>query len=87
MTAGRGIGHPNSRLTLAMLDGCPKRSHLVALFAGSVRNLWNQGNTLLAGEPRNWWKTGPTCCVPDLVATCDAVTMRQQARIREGKDR
>lgn len=87
--ADRGAGdagRPPSWLSLALSDGCPKRSFIVALVVGSLLNLLNQGDFLLAGEPLNWWKIILTYAVPYLVATYGAVTMRQQAQRRAGKD-
>lgn len=73
-------------MSLALSDGCPKRSIIVAVVVGTVLNLLNQGDFLLAGEPLNWWKIALTYAVPYLVATYGAVTMRQQALRRAGKD-
>lgn len=79
MTSESQSGQRPSVLSLALSDGCPKRSFIVAAIVGTILNLLNQGDSLIAGEPLNWWKIVLTYCVPYCVATYGAVTMRQQA--------
>ena len=53
----------------AVSDGIPRRSFYVALVAGTILNLINQGDALFGAVALNWTKLALTYCVPYLVAT------------------
>lgn len=63
-----------SFLTLALSNGVPKRSAIVALVVGTILNLINQGDVFLVGGELNVLKLALTYCVPYCVSTYGAVT-------------
>lgn len=65
-----------SWLNLALTDGVPKRSFIVAMIVGTILNVINQGDALLNGAPVDFVKMGLTYLVPYCVATFGAVTAR-----------
>lgn len=66
---------------LAVSDGIPRRSVMVALVVGTILNLINQGDALLAGTGLNVIKVLLTYAVPYFVATYGAVSFA----LRQGK--
>lgn len=64
---------------LAMSDGIPRRSLVVALIVGTILVAINQGDVILAGEMPNLFKIGLTYLVPYGVATYGAVSAKQAA--------
>jgi hypothetical protein len=56
----------------------PRRSFYLALVAGTVLNLINQGNALLGMASINWLKLILTYCVPYAVCTYGAVSYQLQ---------
>lgn len=63
-----------SFLTLALSNGVPRRSVIVALVVGTILNVINQGDVLFLGGELNVLKLALTYCVPYCVATYGAVT-------------
>ncbi len=63
-------------IAIALSDGIPRRSLIVALVVGSLLNLINQGDAILGAAPLNWLKLGLTYCVPYLVCTYGAVAAK-----------
>ena len=68
----------SSFLQLAVSDGTPKRSAIVALVIGSLLVGINQGDALIAGSGFSVWKAVLTYCVPYCVATWGAVDAKRQ---------
>lgn len=65
-----------SWLNLALTDGVPKRSFIVAVIVGTILNVINQGDALFVGVPIDFLKLGLTYLVPYCVATFGAVSSR-----------
>lgn len=63
-----------SFLNLALSNGVPRRSAIVALVVGTILNVINQGDVLFLGGELNVLKLALTYCVPYCVATYGAVT-------------
>ena len=61
---------------LAVSDGVPRRAFLVAFVVGSVLTLINQGDVVIAGGAFSWAKALLTYCVPYVVSTHGAVSVR-----------
>lgn len=72
-------------LRLALSEGIPKRSAIVAVIVGTVLNAINQGDALLAGDPLDWGKIVLTYCVPYCVATYGACSFRFKQLRDEGR--
>ena len=66
-----------SILRLAISEGVPRRSLIVALIVGTLLNLINQGDALVTGDRIDILKLSLTYFVPYAVATYGAVTMRR----------
>jgi hypothetical protein len=60
----------------ALSDGVPLRSLWVALIAGTILNLINQGNALVLGQPLDFAKLALTYAVPYIVSSYGAVSFR-----------
>lgn len=58
---------------VALSNGIPRRSIVVAVIVGSVLNVINQGDVIFGVGEVNPWKIGLTFVVPYLVATYGAV--------------
>eukprot|EP01026_Neomeris_dumetosa_P047601 TRINITY_DN40949_c0_g2_i1.p4 TRINITY_DN40949_c0_g2~~TRINITY_DN40949_c0_g2_i1.p4 ORF type:complete len:134 (-),score=10.40 TRINITY_DN40949_c0_g2_i1:1041-1442(-) len=63
-------------LKLAISDGVPKRSLIIAIIVGSLLTIINQGDRIFNGKQPVWWKLVLTYCVPYIVATYGAVTAK-----------
>jgi len=66
-----------SWLRLALEDGVPRRSAVVAVIVGTILNIINQGDVMMAGEPLDYLKLALTFAVPYGVATYGAVSVRR----------
>lgn len=73
------VGRPDSFLRLAVSNGIPKRSAIVAAIVGTILNAINQGDVLLNGGNLDVFKAALTYCVPYCVATYGAVAFARQA--------
>lgn len=72
-------------LSLAVSEGIPRRSLIVAIVVGTVLNLINQGDALFSDLSLNWAKVCLTYCVPYCVATYGAVTIRLKQMRERGE--
>ena len=61
---------------LSTSGGVPRRSLVIALIVGSLLTLINQYDALLGTVAFNWYKAALTYCVPYLVSTYGAVTVK-----------
>jgi hypothetical protein len=71
-------------VSLALSQGIPRRSLVVAVVIGSILNLINQGDALMADAPVNLFKLFLTYIVPYCVATYGAVSLRLKDELRLG---
>lgn len=69
----------DSFLRLALSNGIPRRSAIVAAIVGTVLNLINQGDVILNDGTFDVVKAALTYCVPYCVATYGAVAYARQA--------
>jgi hypothetical protein len=69
-------------VSLALSQGIPRRSLVVAVVIGSILNLINQGDALMAGA--NLFKLFLTYIVPYCVATYGAVSLCLKDELRLG---
>jgi hypothetical protein len=67
---------------LAVTDGVPRRSFVVAVIVGTILNLINQGDALFAGMSLDLVKLTLTYLVPYCVSTYGAVSYRIHAERR-----
>jgi hypothetical protein len=74
-----------SFLTLALSNGVPRRSVIVALVVGTILNVINQGDVLFLGGELNVLKLALTYCVPYCVATYGAVTFAKAQMYPRGE--
>ena len=72
-------GPSDSFLRLAVSNGIPKRSAIVAAIVGTILNVINQGDVVLSGGGVDSMKAALTYCVPYCVATYAAVAYARQA--------
>lgn len=77
MTTSQRSGTTPGFLQLALSDGVPKRSFLIALVVGSILTAINQGDLVLAGMMPNLIKVLLNYLVPFCVSTYGAVTAKQ----------
>jgi len=74
-----------SWLRLALEDGVPRRSAVVAVIVGTILNVINQGDVMMAGAPLDYLKLALTYAVPYGVATYGAVSVRRYADRSDGE--
>ena len=69
---------------LAISDGTPKKAILTAVVVGTILLIINQGDLLIAGMMPPLYKVCLTYCVPYLVTTWGALTVKlDRAKITE----